>query len=502
MSETDLETYRKEIESGCKCAHATWDEAQERQAFFDYDGFRYEKRFRRDAETAFDFQGRSHRGSGFLRECIEILCEHLYSPGPARRWSEDSGNEFIQRVHADNLLNSLMLESDILCTLNDVAAIQIDAGEGDFAEKPITYRVWGREQFWVWCDPDSASTPIVCCTKDKYDEQTRYRLWNDTEVWTFLTKKLGAGLAGGQQTADGRVAYLQTQEKHDYGTLPFTFIHYRLPIRDFDVSCIGEFLWKAEIAIDDRLSLIDESIKKHINPIPVAEGVPSDWKPNLEAQRFVRMPFGAPHLTASGGYEAGDYARLYYLSPQIDVAGAWDDLTRYVNQCLESARVPPASVRMEQTGVASGISLMVEQEPLLKRAESRRGIFRVYESDLAKRTQICAGNHYGKPELLASAEAGALVCSWPQPRLAINTPDKMQLGVDEVRNGLKSHLMLIQDWYGTSREEALELAKQIAVDQADLEAANPDMVEQMLPEPEPVGPDGKPIPQQKGKSDG
>jgi hypothetical protein len=36
--------------------------------------------------------------------------------------------------------------------------------------------------------------------------------------------------------------------------------------------------------------------------------------------------------------------------------------------------------------------------------------------------------------------------------------------------------MALQDWYNISRDEALELAKQMAIDKKDLEAANPDMV--------------------------
>jgi hypothetical protein len=35
--------------------------------------------------------------------------------------------------------------------------------------------------------------------------------------------------------------------------------------------------------------------------------------------------------------------------------------------------------------------------------------------------------------------------------------------------------MALQDWYNISRDEALELAKQMAIDKKDLEAANPDM---------------------------
>jgi hypothetical protein len=389
---TDLSLYRSEVEAGLPNEAPAMDEALERQAFFDYDGFRYERRFRRDAESSFDFAGRSHRASGFLRECIEILCEHLYSPGPARRWSEKAGDKLLQRVYADNLIDALMLEADQLSTLNDWCGIQIDPGAGDYAAKPITYRLWGREDLAVWPEAENSNIPAVVCTKDKFDEQTRYRLWSDTEVQTFLTPKLKVA-----QTSGGRVAVPDGPPvAHGYGCLPFSFDHYKLPVRDFNTTGIGRLLWKAEVHIDDRLSRVDESIHKHINPIPVAEGMPADWKPIIEPGRFIRVPREGMTPGPSGGYERGEFARLYYLQATIDVAGAWEDLTNYINRVLEAARVPLSAARMEQQGVASGISLMVEQEPLLKRAEQRRGAKRVMESDLARKTLVVCRNHYGR----------------------------------------------------------------------------------------------------------
>ena len=180
-----------------------------------------------------------------------------------------------------------MGEADELATLNGYAAIQIDASEGVFAERPVTYRLWGREQLAVWPSRVNPNTPAVVCTMDKEDLRTRYRLWSDTEVWTYLTKKA-------EETAGGRVAWLESQETHDYGCLPFSFVHYRLPIRQFEVSCPGEFLHKAEIRIDNRLNALDNAIQKHINPIPVAEGMPADWKPTVEPLRFIRLPRAAP----------------------------------------------------------------------------------------------------------------------------------------------------------------------------------------------------------------
>jgi hypothetical protein len=75
----------------------------------------------------------------------------------------------------------------------------------------------------------------------------------------------------------------------------------------------------------------------------------------------------------------------------------------------------------------------------------------------------------------AAAAGGKLIIAWPQARLAVNTPDKLELGMGEVSAGLKSHLMLIMDWYGVGREDALQIAEQISRDNAELQAVNPEM---------------------------
>ena len=480
----NLQPYAEEIKSGLPNEMPLMDAALERQAFFDYNGFRYERHFRRDAESSFDFQGRSHRMSGFLNQCIRALCKHVYNPGPSRRWI-DGGSEsqvFLDKVYTDNFFDAIMLAADQLSTLNGTVAIQIDAGAGNYADKPLTYRLWGREEHCVWVDPDNANVPLVVCTRDKFDEQIRYRLWSDTECWTFLTAKLKIG----EETTGGRLAELRSKEPHEYGCLPFSFVHYHLPIRTFDVVPVGEFLWKAEIHIDDRVSRLDESIHKHLNPTPWAQGMPESWKPDLEPQRFIRLPPKQPYLDASGTYQPGEYATLGYLQVTIDVAGAWDDLARYIRQALEAADIPESAVRMEQMGVASGISLMVEQEPLLKRATARRIMFNVYEHDIGKRSLLCAGNHYGIESLAKAAMDGHMVCVWPQPRLAVNTPDKLELIQGEVQAGFKSHLMAVQDWYGVGRDEALDIVEQIKDDEEELKRIFPELgaVKATQPPPE------------------
>jgi len=483
----DLNKYREEVETGLEGETEAMDRARERKDFYDYDGKKYNKYFRRDSESWEDWHERSHRQSGFLRKCIDKLCANLYQPGPSRKWSEPSGDEFLQGVYRQNHINALMLEADKLSTLNTVIAIQIDAGDAtlgydeegsplsDYAVKPITYRLWEQQNFWAWTSPDDDRVVEAVCVKDMYDTQVRYRLWSDTEVWTFLTKLQQPGLKGGRPTSGGTAAELKTRKTHDYGCLPFTFIHYDLPVNGFhSVKAPGNFLVTAEIAIDNRLMKTDESIDKHMNPLPWVKGADENLKIIKGPLRFLRLPREQGQFTDQG-YQPGDHVEIGQLEMHIDVAGCWDDLDKYDRLSMEAVGLPLSSIRMEQMGVASGIALMVEQEPLLKRAEGRRSTFKVYECDLGKRTLTCAGNHYGKPALLKAAETGDHALAWPTPQLAVMTQDLFDLELQKVQQGVSSHIMLIMKTYNVGRDEALEIAKQIKEDAEELAKLYPEM---------------------------
>jgi hypothetical protein len=464
VSPANLKRYVDEILAGLPNEQTELHCAIENQAWFDLDAERYIPQ--REAETAFDYAGRSKREAGITREVIDILCEHLYSPGPTRTFDNAAGQEFLDKVYTDNIFDALMQEADELATLNDVAAIQVDAGAGVFAEKPITLHLWGRDQFVAWTSPNDARRVEAVCTIDRYDLTTTYKLWTDTEVLVFETKKA-------EGTAGGRVAEFKYSLKHDYGTLPFEFVHYRLPARRFRTPGLGTFVRRADVRCADRLSRLDESINKHLNPLPIAENVPIDWSPIVEPQRFIRVKGAGVQIGSSGGYEGTPAAKLYYLQATIDVAGAWDDLVKYLNQIFEACRVPLTAVRLEQSGTASGIAIIAEQAPLLTRARKRRLPFTVYETCIARKILTCAGNHYGKPALLEAAATGKLSLGWGEINVPIRSADLDELDKNDLELGLKSRTQLIMQRYGCDRPAAREILKQIKEDRDEEDKIDP-----------------------------
>ncbi|MGE5754751.1 MAG: hypothetical protein ACM35G_03395 [Planctomycetaceae bacterium] len=355
-----------------------------------------------------------------------------------------------------------MQQADLLGTLNDACAIQVDAGDGDFEARPIDLLLWGGNEFHAWTHPDNPRRPVAVCTIDRYDQQERRRLWNEVEVRTYVTERLVDG-----QTAGGRVAREVDRQGHDYGCLPFAFVHYELPTRSFYPPGIGTFLRRVQGRVDDRLSRLDESIQKHLNPIPVAEGVGPDWNPVIEPGRFVRLV--PPAFAAIAGDFSAQAAapRLSYLQVALDIAGAWDDLLRYLNQALEAARVPLSYARMEQSGTQSGIALIVEQAPLLNRARKRRMPFAHYETGIARTILSCAGNHYGRPDLAAAGRTASLLLGWPEPTITTPGAERDHADTWRLQSGLASRTQILMERDGCSRDQALRKLEQVALDRAD-----------------------------------
>lgn len=464
-----LTYYSEEVEAGLPNVKDLLDRRLENQAFYDLDADRYMPQ--REGETTFDYINREKRTSGITRECISLLTEHLYSPCPSRRYDDEGAEEFLEQVWNDNHFDSMMHEVDKLATLNDVVAIQIDAGEGDFSNRPITLRLWGGEEFWAWTDPQDATKVVALVTIDKYDQRTTYRLWNDKEVRVYRTKSVKGGTAG------GRVAELVRGESanHEYGMIPFAFVHYEFPHRRFNTPGLGSFLAKAERSINDDLARICEAKHKYLAPIPIASGVSSIWQPIIEPGRWLRLPGGGIEVGPSGGFERAPDPKLEYLQADIDFDGAWNDLIRYLNQVLESCRVPLAAVRMEQDASRSGIAILAEQIPLLNRARSRRRPFQVFESRIAKAILTCAGNHYGVPSLVQGAEKGRLTLGWSEPSIPFPSIDRNEVDKGDLELGVKSRLQIIQERYGCDRDRALELLRQIAEDRAEEEKLAPEL---------------------------
>jgi hypothetical protein len=460
----------EEVEKGLRNERSELADAYENQQFYDLEAEGFEPR--REAETEFDYAGRPKRTSGFTRQAVNRLCQHTYNPGPQRSVQEpDYLNDFLMEVYEQVHIDAVMNECEKLSTLNNVAAIQVcateDSSGGELPDKPIDLQIWGRDEFTVFLDPNDQRKAFAVVTIDKYDEQTRYRLWFDDEVHTFVTRK--PGMPGNPEITAYR---LGGPEENTYGCLPFAFVHYEAPVRRFWTPGPGTFLRRGEKRINDSLSELAEALKKYRMPIGIFVNVGSEYNPEVGPGRFLRL------ISGTGGYTGDGYAPqgapdVRYLQATIDVDSSWNDLHNFMGQLAEAIDLPPAALRLDYSDAPSGISIIIRAFPLLTRARQRRPVYQWAECEVAKIMLRCMGNHYSKPDLVTAADTLKLLLSWPEPRIPVPSPERDQADDWELAQGIKSRVDVCQERFGLTEEQAIQRIQEVAEEEAQVQALLP-----------------------------
>ena len=284
---------------------------------------------------------------------------------------------------------------------------------------------------------------------------------------TFLTDQYSK-----EKTAGARVALPQASEPNTYGCIPFAYLHYRAPVRQFWTPGPGTFLRKAELRINDRLSELDELIQKYARPIGVFKNVAPTFSPEVGPGRFLRMLRGGTGYTGEGFADGGDPS-AEYLQAQLAIEGIWLDLEKYIKQVAGAVELPYQSLELEYGDAPSGISLIIKEWPLLQRARNRRRLYQMAETCLARVILMAAGNHYGTAGLAESAKNLNLLLAWAEPAIPVPGPDRDQSDEWEVSMGLKSRVAVAMDRYGLTREQAIEHIKQTAADEQEITAIIP-----------------------------
>jgi hypothetical protein len=453
-----LTKVRTEVEAALKSSEHERKAASENLDYYHEDNARYIGR--KPAESDDDYRDRPKWTSSMTKRAIEVLGDHLYASGPSRK-IEDSpaADEWLERAYADNHVDALWQNADKLSTLNGTAALQV-AATGD-PDRPIKVHLWERSEFEVWAEPGDPLKPFAVVVIDRLDEQTTYTIYTRLEVLVYRTKKLALG-----QTAGGRVATFVPRESyaHGYGVLPFAWAHDELPVRTFVGSGIGTSLRRANHAIDEALSDLANAIRFYGRPLGFTRNVAKDWRPVIRPGSFNDLP--GRERTAGGPGTSEPEA--FYLQAALDIAGINGAIVAYANSTFEEKGVPLSAVRLEQTGVVSGIAIVAEQAPLLTRAKKRQRPYGVYEHDLARVCLNVGGSYYDSPELAAAAADVHMTLTWAEPRIPIPGPDRDLEDQSELEMGLTSTVQILQRRRGLTREQAIGALEQIATDQAEL----------------------------------
>jgi hypothetical protein len=413
---------------------------------------------RRTYESDEDFRTRPRRFSRLLRVAIRKLSEPLYSPGPTRQWegSEPITAE-LESIYEQTQIDVRMASADRAATIGHVSAVQVEAtGE---PEKPVRLWVWKAHEFTVWTRDGDPTTPWAVCTVDTIPERamirTRARLWSAAELRTYVSEPYAPG---GDMLR--RCEHLVEQIPSPYlGVLPFVFVRNEPPDSLFWEGGIGSPLREANVELDQRLSDLANHVRAFLDPMLTAKNLAPGTvlRPGTEK---------VTHLPSDPNIRAGDMKgepTLQYLQAQMGVQDAWFDAKTAADQYLEDLEVPLTVVRSDASTDLSGIALERKTAPLLHRTRARQPQFGETEGELAAKILAVTGTWYGRQDLVAAAQAPALVCVWPEPRVLDTTNlEGLQTLQAELDMGFTDPFEALARLRGITLGQAKRLAAEIA----------------------------------------
>ncbi len=458
MDEDFRRAVLKEVAEGLRNERKRMREAAENQDFLELDAARYVRM--REAEDQWDYDARPKRTSGFVHQAVGRLCEHTYNPGPARTVvGDEPARKLLEAAYKGSHIDAIMQEAERTSTLNDVVAIQIRATGDDTA--PVDLQVWGPDEFAVFEDPDDQRRVLSVVVVDRWNQRTRYRAWLPDEVVTFVTDE---GVTASASARESR------RDPNPYGRLPFSFVHYSIPVRRFWTTSPGSFLKHAEANVNDALSDLAETMLKYQRPIGIFTDVSVEFNPTVGPGRFLRLS-STESAYSGDGFSAPKTPTASYLQAELQIAQAWQDIQAYLSQAAEAVDLPASSLRLDYNDAPSGVSLVIHQVPLLTRARKRRPVYQWAELQLARAILECVGAVTGRPELVASAKTLDLLLAWPEPRIPIPGTDRDAGDLWEIQLGIKSRVRVAQERFGLTPEQAVAHIKQVAEEERDTTAA-------------------------------
>lgn len=400
------------------------------------------------------------RTSPIFKRVVEILTMHLYKNQPGRKLRDPETSAWLERIYRRNFMWAKYKRADELTLIGGYAGFQF-AGSTD-PHSPLDINLWGADQTAFWVDPEKPTRAIAVATVDYWDNRRRLRLWTKDEIVTYDTDK------GVIHAAFGGTAFRKLDRKpnpyrtrEDEGIVPFSFCHWDFPSQDFTTNSPGLNLKELNWGINERLDNLGDSIYFNCRPIGLARNVDDGWVPPAEIRPgdFITLP--ASSIDAGGN---GPEPTLSYLMPDLNyVAADWTDLNNNLDHQLEMWNVPPALIRMVQSGARSGASLQAEQLPILGWVEGRRGNWACYEEDAALTSMKVAEAHLRNVGLMEEADQLQAVIDewsftlhWPTLYIQLPGPDRDRADDWRLEKGLVSLIGIVQERADLTEEEAFE----------------------------------------------
>lgn len=437
----------EQIRGGLKCGKDDRDAARVALNYYELRGSMYIPR--RDAESMSDYVRRPKRSLPFTRRVVDLLCSHLYNPGPNRHFEDEAFEAWFEAVAESNLINALWQRADKYACLHGVAMFQA-AATGDPAN-PVKVHLWTRDQFEPFTLPDDSTTVAHVVTIEAMDEQTTYKWWSPTLIRTYRTKKLGI-----DQTTAGQCADYIGEEPNPYGILPFSWVHNDLPVRCWHTPGLGCYLSEINGTIDDEASDMASAVKAYHTPLPIMYEGTADQQVTKGFGRFLKVNKDAGDFEGSG-------PRLEYLQANLDIDGGWNNIKAAILTVLEGLGVPESAYRLNQATLPSGAAQIAEQAPLMDYSKGRQEPFRKYEMDFVRMCASVDGWSPGKIDM---------TLSWNPATISLPGADRDMQDQDSLSMGKESLLMIVMRQFGMTEDQAKEHIKRVSEDNKFVRSLN------------------------------
>jgi hypothetical protein len=452
---------KDEIVGGLQCERTRLDDAMFNLEFYEGDFSRFPPR---SPGQAYDSR-RYFRNVPIMQRIVNVLTDHLYASGPVRVIADQpEATEWLENIYRRNTIDALWQAAEQMSGVTSLAAFQVEASEDPFC--PLAICLWDGSQLCVWTHPDQPLEPLAVATIDLYDYQRRVRLWTETEMTTYVTEKWNPGI--------GNAATAYRQEgppvPNPYGVIPFSFVHWRKPVRDFWTTSPGTRLRAMNDGLNFFLTEHFDCVRYNTRPVIVLKNVRAGWRPPKPIKPGDVWDLPADEDSEGDAKQTADYLQA---DPGFIMAG-WEDANHFIDLALECDGVPPATFRLVQDAAASGIQVVVEQIPLIAWATKRQRQFQCYETELAKLVFRIGAVHLGTQDFRAyqltgqmlqkAADDPLLTLRWPSMWPDIPGDDRDRGDQWLLDNGMSSRTMLLMRRDRLTRQEAEAKLEEIAED--------------------------------------
>lgn len=461
----NFEAIDKEIKGGLKNEAERLDRARKVRDYYEGNFTPYQEDY--PNRLGVHNEDLVRRSVPFLRSIVDAKIRRLYMSNPTRKIKDNpEATGYLESLYNTGRINPKLKAALKFAALGGVSAIQVELNQPQnqeqsqatlsLARPAVNFRLWAPDEFCVWCSPDEPITPWAVATIDRYDNQTRCRLWTPETFAVYRTKKWD----GSANTRGTRTFEPVSVEQNFLGLVPFAFLWWEAPTKEFWGWAPGPELMKVNDHANARLTKIADDVM---------------WTRPILFSRNVSETFKVPDR-----YVAGDIVKLVGIhdmvgdgveGPSIEstvadlsyLASDREELDAYLDLEGELHGVPSEAWRNKSNGATSGVAIISEQLPIIEECEARQELLEETERDLALVTLMTVNAWLGDlPAITQAINNFELSIDWPPLTKNRPGPEFDQHMQFELVNDISGQVQVYMEMKGATEEEALEHFEQKA----------------------------------------